>query len=163
MKRKFIWPFLTGGFSDFKGGGDFQRRWGLRSWKSYGESGSENEEALRNFLSYNSTCAIFSFKNIFSADEFGLADEPGQDNCQIPAWREEKFKNLLTYLACTNSDGSENVNLMVIGNSKCPRSFKTAWMNTELFFPGCADSTRILDKHLTKVILLIDTAKLMVK
>ncbi len=43
-------------------------------------------------------------------------------------------------------------------------SNKTALMNTELFSLGCADSTRILEKHLNETILFSSTtAKLMGK
>ncbi len=53
--------------------GKIQSRWGLRSWKSYGESGSANNEAIaRELPVLQAYLHNFSLRDIFNADEFGL-------------------------------------------------------------------------------------------
>ncbi len=86
--KNFIWPFPTGGFSNFKGVGNFV-------------AGSANEEAISQEISLRKL-PLRNFEEYFQCRWISLflADERGQDNRQIPAGRKEKLKNRLTYLAC---------------------------------------------------------------
>ena len=87
---------------------------------------------------------------MFNADEFGRFYQAAPIRTIGPARLDGRKvrKERLTFLVCTNADGSEKYPLMVIGRSKHPRCFGSlsptkrgfdyhsnskAWMNTELF------------------------------
>ena len=93
-------------------------------------------------------CALNDFWN---ADEFGIfykmSPESAVGSGRIPG--KKKKKERLSYLVCTNADGSEKYPMLIIGRSKKPKCFgkyegselgfnycsnKKAWMNSDLFF-----------------------------
>lgn len=94
---------------------------------------------------------MYSLKDTFNADEFGLSYrmEPNTTIARERLLGRKKEKQRISVLACANGDGSKKFELIIIGSSWKPRSFKKkigaeigfdcranrkAWMTRELLF-----------------------------
>ena len=153
----------------------FKRRWGIRTYRSHGESGDCDDAAARSQLpDIISKLRDYSAKDTFNADEFGLSYKMVPTTTvaaeRLPGRKEEKQRK--TVLACANADGSEKCELMIIGNARKPRAFNNrtgsdlgfdyhanqkAWMTQTLFF----DWLKRFDAYVArtsnrKVALLLD-------
>ncbi len=86
-KEKQIYLSFSNGWLE-----KFKSRWRLRSWKSYGESGSADNEAIAlEFPVLQAYLRNFSLRDIFNAYEFRavLAALSRPYNCQAAARREK--------------------------------------------------------------------------
>ena len=91
-----------------------------------------------------------SLNDIWNADEFGLIYKTVPSRTVGPdKLLGKKKKDRITYLACSNADGSEKFPLLNIGRTKSPKFFekrsasdlgfdyqsnRNAWMAREIFF-----------------------------
>lgn len=145
-EQRFSMTFSDGWLSNFN------RRWGLRVFRSYGEGGDADLEAVRNELPLiKEKVRQYQPKDIFNCDESGLFYKMAPDKTiaqhRLPG--RKKQKDRITFMPCCNSDGSEKFEVMFIGKSQQPRVFKKrsgaqlgldyhnnsrSWMTTELFY-----------------------------
>lgn len=153
---------------------NFKRRWNLRSFKTHGEGGDADMNAVEQALpDLMSKIRQFDPQNVFNADECGLFYKLAPDrtvSLQRPLGR-KKSKDRITVLVCANSDGTEKYELMFIGTALRPRPFKkksgqdygldyhanrNAWMTSALFY----DWLKRFDAHFNstarKILLLLD-------
>ena len=144
-------------------------------YRSHGESGDVDFNRITTELPIlQILLSAFSRKDLFNADEFGLCFKQSPTTTigpkRLPG-RKNKYDRI-SFLVCTNADGSERMRPMVIGRSKKPRCFgqflpseygfynrnnKKAWMNKLLFFEWlfCFDAC-IGSSTGRRAILLID-------
>lgn len=155
--------------------GNFKKRWNLRLLRSYGERGDADVEALAAELpKLKEVVEKYDPKDIFNADECGLfysmPPERSISRERLPG--RKKAKERITFMPCANADGSEKLELMVIGKARNPRCFQKksgqelgfdyhanqkAWMTTDLFFQWLARfQTYVAKSPDRKVLLLID-------
>lgn len=129
----------------------FKKRLGLRVLKSYGESGDADVESLRRELPrIKNILKNYEPKNIFNADECGLFYKMAPDKAieKERLYGRKKMKDRITFLPFANADGTEKLELMIIGRAARPRPFKKksgaqmgfdyysntkAWMTSALF------------------------------
>ena len=89
----------------------------MRTFKSYGESGDANNDAVQIALpGPRQRLENFSEKDIFNADECGLNYKMGPERNVVLQRSEgrEKMKDRFTMLVCFKEDGSENFELMFV-------------------------------------------------
>lgn len=132
---------------------NFKNRHGLRALKICGEKLSNNEEAVEPFkrnLAAKIKNLNLSSKQIYNADESALYWKILPEKTMVRS--NEKCapgrkisKERVTFLCCTNADGSHKLKPLVIGKAKNPRAFKNvqlpveyrsssnAWMTTTIF------------------------------
>ena len=157
--------------------GAVQEKNNLRCFKSHGESGDADHGAANTALPYlRRLSATYSLSNIYNSDEFGLwTSKPPRTTIGPHALTGRKnVKERLTFLACTNADGTDRLPPLVIGRAKNPRCFEgvsprelgfdcelstKAWMTTEIFKRW----VQRLDLHIgktygRKALLFIDNA-----
>ena len=113
-------------------------------------------------------------EDIFNADEFGLYFRGFPDKGYILKGSElpggKKAKERITAMPCANMTGTEKRPLMIIGNSKRPRSFpndltklpvsytnsKNAWMTGEIYRKWLAEWDGQLQTQNRHICLLVD-------
>lgn len=153
----------------------FKKRHNIRFRRVHGEAKSADDSAIRSEMPrILSLMNNFADKDIWNADEFGLffRQPPTWTLSSGPVSGFKKEKNRLTFLACTNKDGSEKRPLLIIGNAERPRPFKKkyghdlgldwhfnakAWMNRQIFFNWLQRLDRYIGRTAgRKILLLID-------
>ena len=130
----------------------FKKRNAFKMYRSYGESGDVDEQVVRDEVPLLLTLlSAFRPQDRFNCDEFALFYKTPPTSTIGPRrlGGYKKKKERLTVLACTNSDGTEKITPLVIGNSLRPRCFegregweygflytanRRAWMNRLVFF-----------------------------
>ena len=113
--------------------GKFKKRWNLRIIKSHGESGDADMVAVAQELpDIQNVIEKYDRKDISNANECGLFYKLAPDTTVatkgLPGWK--KMKDRITLLICANDEGSEKMELMIIGNALRPRPFKKVWLRT---------------------------------
>jgi hypothetical protein len=131
----------------------FKSRHGLRRLRVCGEKLSSNEPAVSPFLSkFKEKILALGVvpAQIYNCDESALfwkmlPDKTVVDSHEKTAPGRKVAKERVTFLLCTNSDGSHKIKPLVIGKSKHPRAFKNvdlpvdykssknAWMTSDIF------------------------------
>lgn len=107
---------------------NFRRRWGLRTHRSRGgvvrEEPQEGQTGLQRL---KQVLISYAPKDIFNAKECGLFYSFAPDKTINPnrASNRDKVKDKVTFLPCCNADGSEKLELMVIGKRRNPRAFSS--------------------------------------
>ncbi|XP_022893755.1 CENP-B homolog protein 2-like [Olea europaea var. sylvestris] len=147
-------------------------RYGIKSYRRFGESGSVIMENIENALpGIRSKLDQFQLKDIYNMDETGLFYRWEADHSLATKQLEgcKKDKERITVVVCCNGDGSDKVPFWVIGkyanptcfknmnmnNLNCKyRSNKKAWMTGLLF----QDFVGWFDKRMNgrKVLLIVD-------
>lgn len=130
----------------------FKRRNGLKAYKSHGESGDADHDAAVSALpDIRRLVSEFSPNDVFNADEFGLYYSNAPRSTIGPArlMGKKKSKDRVTVLLCSNMNGTDKVNPLIVGRSRNPRCFGgrsgtelgfdydysgKAWMTSEIFF-----------------------------
>ena len=153
----------------------FKRRWGLKTFRSHGESGDCDDGAVQSALpSIRENLVKYSEKDIYNGDEFELNYKTAPTSTiaveMLPGRKKEKQR--FTVLAYANSDGSEKFDLTILGIANKPRAFnkrtgfelgfdyyanRQSWMTQSLFF----NWLQRFDSHVArtknrKVVLLLD-------
>lgn len=153
----------------------FQERKKISFRAICGESESVSEEEVSDWTSTVLPSLIkgYELKDIFNADEFGLFFKLLPDKSLVlpkeTCHGGKLSKERLTVLVGANADGSEKLDLLVIGKSKKPRCFKNiktfpceysnskkAWMTGERFEKWLKDLDKKFIKKKRKIVLLID-------
>lgn len=106
---------------------NFKKRWGLRVFRSHGESGDADNDALEERMpKLREILASYACEDIFNADECGLFYSMAPDKTiathALPG--RKKVKDRLTFMPCCNATGTEKLELVVIGKSVRPRVFR---------------------------------------
>lgn len=115
----------------------FKTRQALRSWNQYGARRSaDNEGIAREFSVLQAHPRHFSLRVIFNAVVFGLFRRVSSDRkiSKLQLERKEKYRyRRLPFLSFLSEDIFEKFDLMIVGKSKCQRTF---WKKTrkELWF-----------------------------
>lgn len=130
----------------------FKERFGLRFRRVHGEEMSADDNAIRREMPrLLRIVSTYPHADIWNADEFGLfyRQPPSWTLSTKPVSGFKKEKARISFLACCNYTGTEQMPLMIIGNSKKPHAFKgktgqelgfdyhfnqKAWMTKCLFF-----------------------------
>ncbi|XP_049522088.1 tigger transposable element-derived protein 6-like isoform X1 [Dermacentor silvarum] len=169
---------LSLGIENFQASGGwlhrFKERHGLVYRVVCGEGKKVDQSAVSDWL--NTLPALISDyapRDIFNADKAGLFFnlQPERSSCVKGQACQggQKSKERITVLFCVNADGSEKMQLTVIGKSKQPRCFrlagrlpclyegnKKAWMTAEFF----REFLTILDRKMAaknrKILLFVD-------
>lgn len=105
----------------------FKHRWNLRVFKSHGESGDADADAVaREMPRLRGIVAEYAKKDVFNADECGLFYRMAPDKTialeRLPG--RKKAKERITIMPCANADGTEKIELMFIGSALNPASLK---------------------------------------
>ena len=164
---------------DFSNGWLFQfkKRYHFQAHKCHGESGDADEEAIQVELpSLSALIAMYKPNDIFNADEFGLFYRQAPDITigSSPVKGKKKRKDRMTFLACSNCDGTELIPPMAVGSSKNPKCFngkrcvklgidchsrKKSWMNRNLFNAWLLRLDNYIGRIANRrVLLLVDNA-----
>nr|XP_022906094.1 jerky protein homolog-like [Onthophagus taurus] len=164
----------------------FKNRRGIRQLKVVGEKLSSDSSAVQPFLrkfTKKMTELNVLPSQIYNADESALFWKLLPDRTLVHAGERtapgrKTSKERVTFLACTNGDGTHKLKMLVIGKAKNPRAFKNcaclpveyfstknAWMTSALFVKWFHDSfvkqvrKFQAENNLSgKAILLIDNA-----
>ncbi len=113
---------------------------------------------------------MYENKNAFNVDETGLYYKlvPSKTICKNVKPGFKLLKDRISLLLCTNADGSEKLDPLLIGKSKrhkCLRNFKNnveyksnslVWMTSDLFNGWFSDLNGKCIKENTKIFLLMD-------
>ena len=105
----------------------FQKRWNLRSRKMHREGGDAVMDGIDEAVQrIKAKMQQFNLQDIWNADATGLffCMPPDRTISSQPMLGRKKEKKRMTLLVCTNSDGSQKMPLMIIGNAHRPRAFK---------------------------------------
>jgi hypothetical protein len=152
----------------------FKERHNLKRIRMHGESGSVNEQAIRETITdLKQLTNSYAWKDIYNMDETGLfyRMEPDITLATQQLAGKKKNKERLSVALCCNGDGSHKMKPLVIGRSAKPRCFKNvnlanlgvmyrynkkAWMTAILF----QEWLRYFDQQMQgwKVLLLLDNA-----
>ena len=156
--------------------GGFQHRFGVKSWKRHGESGSVDPANIAAELpKIQKDTSTFSVDDIYNMDETGLfwklQPDTGLSTEQLAGTKKDKTR--LTVVACANMSGNDKLPLWTIGRYKEPRAFKgvnmktlgceykhsaKAWMNGPLFVEWLREFEQKMHSAGRKVLLLLDNA-----
>ncbi|KAM7290331.1 tigger transposable element-derived protein 6-like [Ixodes scapularis] len=140
-----------------------------------GEAASVDDPSLQKWMEKNldRILATYADKDTYNADETGLFFQllPAKtlaaktDKCVGG----KNSKNRITVLVCSNMDGSDKRDLLIIGKAKKPRGFakvlsmpvayrdnKKAWMTRDIFTKWLTDFDKAMDKKKRKLLLLLD-------
>ncbi|XP_066260464.1 jerky protein homolog-like [Euwallacea similis] len=163
----------------------FKTRYGIRLLSISGEKLSAQPQLIQPFKEkWMKTIKELdlSMEQIYNADESGLywkmlPEKTYAATFEKSAPGRKPEKQRITFLACTNANGSHKIKPMIIGKAKNPRSFKhfdipvdydcskTAWMTSSIFLkwfhkrfvPQVKDFLK--KQHLPiKALLLLDNA-----
>ena len=164
---------------------NFFQRYGIRSFRTSGERKSADREAVQSAMpELHETLKDYKPCEIYNMDETGLMYNAQVRRAYAPDPRlygtaedvtagSKEDKRRLTYVMCSNADGSHKVKCWVIGRFKKPRCFKginykpgslgikyrankKAWMTADLFdeYLDWFNSTMIARDR--KAVLLVD-------
>ena len=155
----------------------FKQRHNLKCHKSHGELGDADHEGAAIALPELRLLAQqFHLRDIFNADEFGLyySASPTQTIGPGPIPGNNKSKKRVTFLVCSNVDGTEYIPPLMIGKAKRPRCFHgftgaelgidydngtKAWMTTAIFTRWLLRlDARIGETPGRRILLFIDNA-----
>ena len=154
----------------------FLDRHGLKTIILSGESGSADVKAIEIALpELQSAIKQYSPKDVFNMDETGLFYCLTPDRTIATRQLEgmKKDKTRISIALCCNADGSEKLELLIIGHAAKPRAFnkktgkelgfyyrnnKKAWMTTLLFQEWLQDFDSRMRRQQRKVLLLLDNA-----
>ena len=103
-----------------------KKRHGVKMYRSHGESGDANEAAvLKSLAEIRNKIKKYALNDIWNADEFGLFFKMAPTTKIGPGRLHGRKvqKDRVTFMACTNIDGSEKFPLLVIGKSKTTKGF----------------------------------------
>ncbi|KAK8766588.1 hypothetical protein V5799_006630 [Amblyomma americanum] len=169
---------LSLGIENFQASGGwlhrFKERHGLVYRVVSGEGKKVDQSAVDEWL--NTLPALISEyapRDIFNADEAGLFFnlQPERSLCVKGQACQggQKSKERVTVLFCCNSDGSEKLQLTVIGKSKKPRCFRSAerlpvfykgnrkaWMTGDFFREFLTSLDRKMASRNRKILLFVD-------
>lgn len=152
----------------------FKERHGLIFKKVCGESAGVNEETTSDWLSkLPKIIDGYEPKDIYNCDETGLFYNCLPDRTLAVKGEAchggKMSKERLTVLLCTNSDGSDKLQPLVIGKSKNPRCFKNiknlpvryhannkAWMTADMFTSFLRTFDCTMGTQCRKVLLFVD-------
>ncbi|XP_074359320.1 CENP-B homolog protein 2-like [Apium graveolens] len=110
----------------------FKARYGIKSYRRFGESGSVMMENIENALpGIRSKLDQFQLKDIYNMDETGLFYRLEADHSLATKQLEgrKKDKERITVVVCCNGNGSDKVPLWIIGKYAHPRCFKNVNIN----------------------------------
>ena len=154
----------------------FQKRYGFKGFKSYGESGSVDLTVIEEKLpELQEKLSAYAHHDIYNMDETGLFFRMAPDRSisqrQIEGMKKDKSRFTIAF--CANADGTDKLQPFFIGHALIPRCFQKksaaelgfyyrnntkAWM-TGLFFREWLEEfdkkMRSTNRH---VLLLLDNA-----
>ncbi|XP_022851306.1 CENP-B homolog protein 2-like, partial [Olea europaea var. sylvestris] len=110
----------------------FKARYGIKSYRRFGESGSVIMENIENALpGIRSKLDQFQLKDIYNMDETGLFYRLEADHSLATKQLKgrKKDKERITVVVCCNVDRSDKLPFWVIGKYANPRCFKNVNMN----------------------------------
>jgi transposase len=154
----------------------FQQRHNLRSVKFCGESGSADEQAIRDHLpGIIEEVKKYRPCDVFNMDETGLFYRMAPDKTiatkNLKGSKKDKAR--ITIALTANADGTEKLPLLFIGNFGKPRAFKKkspqqlgflykfnkkAWMTAVVFQDWLLDIDKTFRKEQRNILLLLDNA-----
>lgn len=153
----------------------FKARHGLAYKTVCGEAKKVDASAVEDWMATTLPALTegYEARDIFNVDEAGLFYnlQPEKSLCfKGEACRGgQKSKQRVTVLFCCNADGSEKMQLTVIGKSQKPRCFKAAgrlpciykankkaWMTSSLFLEFATDLDRKMCSQNRKIVLILD-------
>jgi hypothetical protein len=155
---------------------NFIKRHNLKNIPLHGESGSVDENEIRNPLNDLRTKILsYNEADVYNMDETGLfyRQLPRRSYTtpeELIVFGRKLQKNRVTITFCTNADGSEFITPLMIGKSKNPRCFincnqplfytsnKKAWMTSEVFNWWLKNIFIEEVKDKQKVLLILDNA-----
>ncbi|XP_066152183.1 jerky protein homolog-like [Euwallacea fornicatus] len=116
-----------------------KKRYGLRHLKICGEKLSNDESAVTPFIAkLRQVIEAHDLlpQQIYNADESGLfwkllPDKTLVHSNEAMAPGRKSRKERITFLACTNGDGTQKLRLLVIGKAKNPRPYKNKTLPVE--------------------------------
>ena len=155
----------------------FKKRHQFKCYKSHGEGGDADHPGAEAALpQLRQLAGQFQLADIFYADEFGLfyTQAPRRTIGPAPLLGRKNSKARLTFLVCTNVDGTDKLPPLMIGRARRPQCFNgltaeqlgldydysaESWMNIEIF---CRWLLRV-EKYVSltpgrKILLFLDNA-----
>ena len=164
---------------------NFFQRYGIKSFRTSGERKSADREAAQSAIpELHETLKNYEPCEIYNMDETGLMYNAQVRRVYAPDPRlhgtvedvtagSKEDKRRLTYIICSNADGSHKVKCWVIGTFERPRCFKEinykpdrlgieyrankkAWMTAHLFDQYLAWFNRTMIARDRKAVLLVD-------
>lgn len=154
----------------------FQQRHNLRCYKSHGERGSADNEAInRSLPELRELVSGYRLSDVFNMDETGLFYRLCPDKTiavrQLEGHKKDKVR--LTIALTCNADGTEKLDPFIIGYAANPRCFKKksaedlgfyyrnngkAWMTGVLFQEWMTKLDKRMRTSNRKILLLLDNA-----
>lgn len=154
----------------------FKKRYNLSFKTVCGDESSVDESVVQEWLKKNKEkLDSFEEKDIYNADETGLFYQlmPNKTisikNEKCTSGKHSKVR--ITVLVCTNKDGSDKRDLMIIGKAKKPTCFvgrektlpsviyrnnRKAWMTRDLFTEWLMCFDKDMTKQKRKILLILD-------
>ena len=144
----------------------FKIRHKFKAYKAHGEQCDADYAAYIERLPFlGDFSSQYQPHDVWNCDEFALyyRMSPKSTVGYRPIWGRKKDKTRVTFLACTNSTGTEKFPLYVVGRAAKPHCFrnisiedlgvvyahsKKAWMTTMLFFQWLKLSAIMFHRHL---------------
>ncbi len=143
-----------------------KRRHYFKRYQSYEESGDAGDNAIQEHLpKLQALIGGFHSRDVFNADEFELLYKSLPISTIGLTRLQGRKRNLdrITFLRCSNADGTERLPPLVVGRAKqlqcfgdeSPSAFgfdytagPKAWMNRHIFWLGSNDSTNTYQEWL---------------
>lgn len=174
--KKFADAF---GYDDFQASSGwlhrFKLRHGIHEKSITGESGSVSDDMMSEWktVTLPRLLKMFAPKDIYNMDETGLffrlTPERTLTFKNDPCHGGKKSKERLTAVICANMDGSDKLDLLVIGKFEKPRCFKNiktlpvqyhantkAWMTSGIFEQWIRKLDRQFQSQNRKVLMIVD-------
>ena len=155
----------------------FKRRHNFKRYKSHGETGDADHAAAAAALpQLRRLASKYCLNDIFNADELGLyyTASPNSTIALAPLSGRKKSKERVTFLVCSNVDGTDTIPPLMIGKARRPRCFQgvnpkqlgidydygpKAWMNSTIFHNWlCRFDEMISETPGRKALLFLDNA-----
>lgn len=179
LREKAADVALSLGIDDFQASGGWIHRFKARHGLAYktvcGEGKKVDASVVEDWMATTLPALIEGYepRDIFNVDEAGLFYnlQPEKSLCfkGEACHGGQKSKQRVTVLFCCNSDGSEKVQLTVIGKSQKPRCFKVAgrlpclykankkaWMTSSLFLEFVTYLDRKMSSQNRNIVLILD-------
>jgi hypothetical protein len=151
----------------------FLARHNFRHKRAHGEIGSVNvEEALKYVAQLRERIGQFHPQDVYNMDETALYYKavPRSSICmkKAPAFKLNKAR--VTMIVGANSDGSDKLPLVFLGNAKCPRwlsekpvnvqyvGTSKGWMTAAVYQQWLLDFNERMQREERQVLLIVDNA-----
>jgi hypothetical protein len=167
------------GFADFQGSSGwldrFKQRHGITGKCITGESAAVSEDMTSDWVTSSLPRILKQYapKDIYNMDETGIFFRLTPDKTLTfkgdSCHGGKKSKERITAAVCANMDGSDKMELLVIGKFQNPRCFKNvkklpvqylankkAWMTSEIFLNWLHKLDRKFEREGRRILMLVD-------